>query len=723
MAAIGKIRSWGPVLITILAIALLGFIAETAFEVMGKQKAVDSRTVGIVDGEKLDIQDFNQQVDEYQLILKMQGQGDLNEDALNSLRDFLWNNYIRNKAIEKEAKALGLVVTDEEFKNVLAEGTHPSLRQAPLIRDFINQQTGLFDHTQVNAYRDYLKQAAEQAPSAEQRQQAAEQSLLLERAWPVAERLLRQQLLVDKYQALLVGCVASNPVSARAAFDNANQESQILLASMPYSQVNDNDIEVSDQEVKAKYDEQKNLFRTYDETRTVKYVAYQVLPSEADRERLMETMQEARQAFQQDSLTASDVVRAAQSEVAYLGLPVTRAALKSDIASRVDSMQAGQIVGPFETTGDNTFNVVKLLSKTQAPDSIEFRSISLIGIDPAAAEKSADSICQALRQGEPFDSIAKRYGQTGQTSTVTTANYQTMQNMDMDNRQFFTTLFTAPQGEVKNLKLTQGHIVLQVTARKAMVEKYDVAVVKRTINFSSDTHTQAYNRFSQFVSESQNVEGLDAKAAEYGYVVQETTLGAASHKIANLQRSHDAVQWAFTEAEQGDLSDVKRCGNDDYLLVVGLESVNAPGYAPLSTVEEELRQQVVRDKKYDILAQKLNGVTTIDAARQAGAQVDTVPMITFAAPASIRTLGTMEPALSGAVAGTEKGQFSKRPVKGETAAYLFQVIDRKQREGAAFDERAQQQQAQQRAIQQVVNLATQDLQHSVRVEDFRYNFF
>ncbi|MDE6012313.1 MAG: SurA N-terminal domain-containing protein [Prevotella sp.] len=723
MAAIGKIRSWGPVLITILAIALLGFIAETAFETLGKKKQMDGLTAGVVDGEKVDIHEFNQLVEEYQQLLKLQGQADLNEDGLNNLRDYIWNNYVRNKAIEKEAAELGLMVTDEEFKNVLTEGTNPSLRQIPLIREFVNPQTGLFDYTQVNTAREYLKQASQQAASLEERQQALEQSELIERCWPVAEKMLRQQLLMDKYQALLMGCVSSNPVSAQAAFNNVNEESKVLLAALPYASVNDNDIEVSDADIKAKYDEMKNAYKTYENTRDVKYVAFQVLPSQEDRDKLMETMREAYVAFSKDSVPASDVVRAAQSQVPFFGLPVTRAAMSYDIAARVDSMSVGQVVGPFENTGDNTFNVVKLINKVQAPDSVEFRAIALMGIDPAIAEKTADSICQALKAGAVFDTIAKKYGQTGDKAWRTSANYQSFQNIDMDNRLFYNTLFTLPQGEIKNLKLSQGNMVVQVTDRKAIVPKYDVAVVKRTINFSSDTHTKAYNQFSQFVSESQDIDGLVAKAAEYGYIVRDRQLTTADHNIAGLHRSNEAVRWIFSKADEGELSEVMRCGNDDYLLVVGLEKINPEGYADANSKREELKQLVMRDKKFAQLAEKFNGVNSIDAARSVGAQVDTVDLITFAVPASIRSLGTTEPALSGAVAAVDKGQFSKVPVKGQQAAYLFQVLDRHGRENVQYDAKSQEDMLRQQAIRQVMSIATQDLIRSIKVEDFRYNFF
>lgn len=725
MAAIGKIRSRGRILITILAIALLGFIAETAIEVLGKTKQADGRTVGIIDGQKVDINEFNQLVEEYRQILKLQGWDELKGDELDRLRDEMWNDFVSKKIIEKEAKELGLTVTDEELKAVLADGTHPALSKVPVINGFVNRQTGRFDHTQVNTYREYLKQAAQQAPSEEQRMQAMEQSRQFEYCWPIVEKLLRQQLLQDKYQVLLEGCISSNPVSAKASFDNTNVESSIVLASLAYSTINDNDVEVSDADIKAKYDENKNAYRTYGETRDVKYVAVQVLPSDADRAKLMEVMNEAYVSFSQDSLPAADVVRAAQSQVAYFPLPVTRAALNRDIASRVDTMHVGEVTEPYENHGDNTFNVVKLISKVQAPDSVEFRSINLMGFDPAAAEKSADSIIQALKAGAVFDSIARNYGQTGEKIWCTSADYQNNPNMIVDTRQYFNTIFSLSQGEVKNLKLTQGNIVLQVTDRRAMVDKYEVAVVKRDINFSTDTHTQAYNQFSQFVSESQNVNGLAEKAAEYGYVVLDRELNPGDHTINGLQRSNEAIRWAFAEAKEGELSKIVQCdnndGKNDYLLVVGLQKVNPEGYADMGSKKEELKQMVIRDKKFDKLAEKFNGVASIADAEKAGAKIDTINMITFAAPASI--LGTREPALSGAVSATEKGQFCKTPVKGVQSAYVFEVIDRQAREGVQYDEKKQESMLQQQGLFLIRNLAMRDLMRSVKVEDFRYNFF
>ena len=718
MAAIGKIRSWGPVLVIILGVVLFFFIAEPFGDFIRSRSAASGQTVGEVLGERLSIQEYQTLVDEYQQVLKLQGRDNLGEDEMNSLRDYVWNTYVRNRIVEAEAAKLGLTVTEKELAEILQEGSHSILRQIPLMSDFVNRSTNKFDLNQVTAYRQNIKQAA--AANA----QYAEMASAFEYAWGFAEKTLRQQLLTNKYQALLAGCILSNPIQAKDAFDGQNVESKILLAAMPYNSINDNDAEPTEAEIKAKYNEQKNAYKTFEESRDVKYVAYQVTASEADRAELMGQMQEARGKFMDDSLQAADVVRQSQSQTAYIGLPVKRNALPSDIAARVDSMKPGQVTEPFESRSDKTFNVVKLISRTMQADSIEFQAISLIDRTLDAAAKSADSIMKAVGGGTPFDSIAKNYGQTAQKTWLTSANYQTMQNMDADNKAYFSALLNTAKGETKNLKLSRGNIILKVTDRKADVEKFDVAIVKRPINFSNDTYTEAFNRFSQYVSENQNVKDLEEHAADYGFNIVSRTVNNTVHNIANIHGTHDAVKWLFDEAKKGQVSQVyDRCGNNDYLLVVALDKVTPAGYKPLESVEDALKRQVVNDKKFAIIAEKLNGAASVVEAQAAGAKVDTVKFITFKSPVFVQAVGQPEPALSGAVCGTEKGQFSKSIVKGNGGAYLFEVLERTTREGATFDEAAQQGTLRQQGLQQTLGMALEELQNKANVEDFRYRFF
>ena len=717
MAAIGKIRSWGPVLVIILGVVLFFFIAEPFGDFIRSRSAASGQTVGEVLGERLSIQEYQNLVDEYQQILKMQGRDNLGEDEMNSLRDYIWSNYVRNKLVEAEAEKLGITVTDEEMINVLQDGTNPVLQQIPLMSEFINQSTGKFDLSQVNMYRQAVSQASSNSP------QYAEQAAAFEYGWRFAEKTLRQMLLANKYQALLGGCMLSNPIQAKATFDGNNVESQILLAAMPYSSINDNEAEPTEAEIKAKYNEHKNSYKTDDETRDVKYVAYQVVASEADRAELMAQMMDAVAKLQSDSLTTAEVVRAAQSQTAYIGLPVKRMALSTDVAVRVDSMRPGQVTEPFENRSDNTLNVVKLVGRVMQADSVEFRVISIMDRPLDAAAKSGDSIMLAVKAGIPFDSIAKNYGQTPEKTWFTSANYQNQQNIDADTKAYFEALLNTPKGETKNLKLSRGNFIIQVTDRKADVEKYDVAIIKRPINFSNDTYTEAFNKFSQYVSENQTAAGLEEHAADYGFDVKKRTMTSAEHNIANIHGTHDALKWLFDEAKAGQVSQVyDRCGDNDYLVVVALDKVNPAGYQPLETVEDALKQEVMNDKKFAILAEKLNGVTSISAAQAAGAKVDTVKFITFNSPVFVQAVGQPESVLSGAVVGTEKGQFSKNVVKGKAGAYLFQVLDRTTRD-VQYDEAAVQRGIRQTALQQALGLGFQILQNKAKVEDFRYRFF
>ena len=150
MAALGKIRSKGVLLICIISLGLFAFIAEEAFRSCESSSNDARQQVGEVLGEKINVTEFQKLVDEYTEVIKMQqGQENLNEDQLNQVKDMVWNTYVQSKLIAHETEKLGLTVTDAELQNVLAEGTNPMLMQTP----FYNQQTGRFD---VNALKKFL---------------------------------------------------------------------------------------------------------------------------------------------------------------------------------------------------------------------------------------------------------------------------------------------------------------------------------------------------------------------------------------------------------------------------------------------------------------------------------------------------------------------------------------------------------------------------------------
>ena len=717
MAAIGKIRSWGPVLATVIGLALFAFIAEEMFrscEATGNERR---QQVGEVLGKKISVQDFQSYVDEFQEYMKLaQNRDNFSEEELNQQKDQVWQLFVSNAIIEKEAEKLGLTVTNEEMQNILKEGQNPFLLQPPYL--FVNQETRRFDVNQLTKFLDDYKKMQSQGGNA----QMAEQYQTVYKVWKFMEKVLRQQVLQSKYNSLLAQSMLTNPVSAKMAFDAQNVESDVLLATIPYSSIKDDEVKVSDADLKAKYEEKKEQYRQYFETRDIKYVDFQVVASKADRDALMQTMTDARQQFL-NGVSAAEVVRKAQSQIAYTGIAAQRSAFPSDIASRLDSMQVGQVSVPFETAYDNTLNVVKLINKVQLPDSVEFRMISVGGSSLDDAHKRADSIYNAINAGADFETLAKKYGQTGEKQWMTSAMYERMQTVDPDTKEYINALNTMGDGEMKNLSLSQVSIILQVTARKAFVTKYDVAAVKHTIDFSKATYSAAYNKFSQYVSENKTLESLEKNAQKFGFTVQERKdLSNNEHNVAGLRSTRETMKWIF-DAKVDELSPLYECGNNDHLLVVALTNIHPQGYRDFESVKDELKSQVINDKKFEKAAEKLAGVKDMAAAKQKGAVVDSVRQITFAAPVFVQAAGASEPALSGAVSAVKQGQMSPAVVKGNGGAYLFQVLSKKLREGAKFDAKQQAQQVQQQAQQMVGRMAMNELYLKANVVDNRYLFF
>lgn len=719
MTALGKIRSKGILLIIIIGLGLFAFIAEEAFRSCNGIKGQNSQQIGEVLGEKIYVQDFQKLLEEYQDAMKLTMRTDnLSEDQLNQLKDQVWQQLVSERVMKEDCKKLGLTVTEDELQNVLNDGTNQLLTQTP----FVNQQTGRFDVSILKQFIDAYRKA-----EASNNSQQLDQMRPAYNYWLFVEKNLRTQLLAQKYQSLLANCVLSNKVEAKMAFNEENEEAQIQLASIAYNTIKDADIKVTDEELKAKYEELKPAFRQQQETRDVKLVDVQVKASATDRGQLQKDMA----GYQKQLAAAADptqVVSKSGSMIQYIGLPVSGKAFQQypDIASKIDSMAVGT-TGVVENTKDNTYNIVRILSRTELPDSVEFRQIQVGGKTLEAARASADSIQKALAAGGDFQAIAKRYGQDSTTTWFTGAMYEQVSTMSQDNRAYIEALLNGAVGSTQNIELTQGNVVIQVLNRKAMKSKAVAAVIKKEIRFSDNTYSKAYNRFSQFVTQSQaSLADLQKHATKFGYTVQDLNdFATSSHTVGNVGGSgiRDAIKWIF-EAKEGQVSQLFEAGKEnDHLLVLCMTKIHPQGYRPWddAQVKEILKREVIRDKKAEMIMAKLKGVNSIAAAQAKGVKVSTVNQITFAAPAFIQATGAAEPALSGAVAATAQGKFCSAPVKGNAGVYVFQVV-KKQMRPAKYNEEQQIQMCRQRAMQYMGNFM-QDLVFGAGVVDNRYLFF
>ena len=278
MAALQKIRNKGALLVIVIGLALFAFIAEEFFRSIETSSNDSKMQVGEVLGEDLSVQEFQAMVDETAEIIQLQrGVNSLTDEEMTQVKDQVWNEFVSYKLIEDQARAAGLTVTDAEVQEVLRQGTNPMLAQTP----FVDQQTGRFD---VKGLQDFLKQYEEMKSRASQvPAQYIEQYEMLYRLWQFTEKNLRRQLLMSKYQTLLGAAFLSNPVEAKMAFQERTEQATLDMATIPYTTITDKEVTVTDAELKAKYEEDKELFRQDVNTRDIKYIDVAVTASDKDK--------------------------------------------------------------------------------------------------------------------------------------------------------------------------------------------------------------------------------------------------------------------------------------------------------------------------------------------------------------------------------------------------------------------------------------------------------
>lgn len=716
MAALQKIRSKGVLLVIVIGLALFAFIAEELVRSLQTMWTQNRQQVGSVYGSKISTQDYSEALQEYEEAYKfMQGKTTLSEAEVNQLKDQVWQTIVFDALIAHEADKLGLRVTDGELQQMLNEGTSPLLRSTP----FTDQQTGRFSASQLKNFLQQYEQiqsGTSQIPSEYQ-----EQYRTLYTYWQYVEKTLRSQLLQTKYQALLATAMLSNPVEAAQKAQGQAVKSELLVVGLPYASVNDNDVSVSDADVKALYEKRKESYKQLVESRDIKYVTFQMVPSEADKKALEEEMTDiAAQMETTDNLMS--VVRNANSDVVYSNVWVSAEALPDDIVAALDSMVPGQQVGPYLNEADQTLNIIRYVAQTQAPDTIRYR---MIGVGAATAEEAqtrADSIITALAGGAVFDSLATAFGQTGEEATLISSQYETSVINSEDDITYINTLNTLPVGVVSRIDLSQASIVVEVLGREKMVTKYNAAVVKRPYTFSKDTYSQGYNNFSRFVANSKTIDELEKNAPEYGLKMQtRTDLVNSEHYIAGLTGTSDALRWTF-EAKAGEISPLYECGESDYLLLVALTRVNPVGYRAFDDVKAQLRIEVLNDKKAEKLSEQLGVAANIAAAQEiGGVSVDSLHNVTYSGATFLPKAMTMEPSINSSVWSKKAGDFVG-PVKGNSGVYVYQVLEQTD-ESEKVELATMQSTATQTHMRGVLQMYLQDLYLDGKVKDERYKFF
>ena len=686
MAALQSSRKRGGLLIGIIGLGLLAFIAGDYFKSAELLTNNKRQKVGEIFGETLKYPDYQEKVDELTEIFKFmkmtQGQGNtLTDQEQDQVRVQVWENFKKNVVLKKEAEKIGLKVTDEDIKNALNLGTANSLQL--LARIFTNPQSYQFDVTKFQAFlKEYDTNVTNMMRQGQT--EAVDQYRQIKRVCDYSLEQLRNELLEQKVYMLAAQSIISNKVVAKYEFDKRNTLTDANVACIPYTTVADKDIQITDADLKAAYKAHKDLpfFRNLAKSADLSLIDVQVVPSDTDRVALEQEM-----AAIQNQLSAGEdvatVVNGSKTVYPYVNLAQSKKAFEQmpDVAEALDAMAVGSVKPVYYNEQDNTYTTLKLIDKIQAPDSVQYSSIFAVAQTPEESKLLADSIMTALQGGAAFDELAKKYGQTGDTTWVSSAQYEGA-HIAMDDATFFTALNTLPVG-FHRLSLSQGDFIINIVSKKNVVTKYNLAVVKCPLQFSKQTYNKALNELNRFLANNHDVNSFVKNAAKAGYVIQPVDAYAQSNLQIQLgiggSRTKEAFKWVFDEAKPGQVSNIYECGRDnDHLLVIGVRNINKDDVLPLENqgVRTYLTQLVKREKKQAILQERLKAVKEFaQATQQPGVLTDTLKDQTLYSFATMQPVGVHETKVSGAISKLQKGQKSGA-IYGAAGVYYVEVTDK-----------------------------------------------
>ena len=714
MAVLQKIRNRGPLLVTILGIALLLFILEIAFEALGPAQNAKSQHAGEVNGETVMIQDFQNWVEDWKIYVELTNpNANFNEAELNSIQDQAWQSHLQYVLIKKECDELGLVVTDDEVLDIIKSGQSQYL-QLPI---FMNQQTGAYDYSSVLNFLKLYKDAKDQG------QQLPDEYEKIYRYYTFAKENIKREYLTAKYQGLLYKCFVSNPVEVQLAFDGRVNESEILIASVPFTTVDDKDITISDNDIKAQYEKEKERFALNLKTRDIKYVDVAIMPSVKDDENLRKEMDSiySSLAAAETNADAGNIVRNNSSKTLYTNIAKTKDAYPSIFAGVLDSTAVGTTTTPAYDAMTNCYYTFKMLDKVTEADSVLFRSISIAGNDKNDTAVKADSVYNALKAGADFKDLAKKYNQTGDSVWMTSAQYQNSM-LRSDDIEYIKSIYAANAGEIQKVDIANVSIIFEVLEKKNPVTKYNVASVVKELLVSDETRLNEYNKFSSFLAANNTIEKMEENAAKESYRVQSlNNVTSNSHNVANIAGTSEALRWIFDEAKPGDISKLYEAP-DNHLLVVYVNAVNTTGYRSFESVKEYLTEQVKNEKKAEKILSQLADASTIDGAvKSAKAVTDTIKHVSFAVPTFVSSTTASEPIIGAVAAKTDVKKVSK-PFKGYRGVYMLEVLA-KNKTAETFDADAESKSMSDQWFRMAVNNLMNDLTKDAEVKDLRYKFY
>ncbi|HXB90730.1 MAG TPA: peptidylprolyl isomerase [Puia sp.] len=592
----------------LIALSLVGFLLMDAF--VGKSKLFGNRstTVGAIDGQKIEYNDFQKMVTEQEERYKAQGYP-VNEGMQQNIRDGVWKQMIEDAILSEDYSALGLDVSDKEVNDMLVGANAiPDIKQA-----FTDPKTGIFNSQaaadQINQLRNIYKTGAKKADkNYDNARRFFEESV---------PQIIRMRLR-EKFTSML----ASSSYVPKWMIEKMNADNSQLAAisyvNTPYFSIPDSAVKVSDEEIDAYISEHKGQYKQ-ENTRSIAYVTFDASPSGGDSARLRQQLSELAKEF---ATTASPETFFARvgSDQAYADHYYPKSMIQVPNKDSIFALSKGAVFGPYLDGG--SYTVAKLIDVKTLPDSVRARHILVQTADrngqpitdDSTAKKKIDSIKTLIDKGANFDSVAaKLSNDEGTKDKGGDLGYFTSDKMVKEFSDF---CFNGKKGERKIVKSQFGYHYIEITDQKSFEPAYKVAYLSRKIETSTETDQAASGLASAFASESRDAKAFDDGVAKYH--VQKLLapdITPSEFSVPGLGVSRQLVRWVY-DADLGNVSEPFPVG-DKYVVAL-LTEINKEGTMTAHKARYLVEPILRNRKKAEQITKKLGTPATLEAAAASG---------------------------------------------------------------------------------------------------------
>ena len=617
MTTLQRIRNHGALLIAVVGIAMLAFILGDFLNSGSSFFHRSRENVAVIEGNEIHYTEYEAANEQLTEVYKLEtGRSDFDEEMTNQLRNQVWSMLVMDYTMRAQAEKIGMDITADELKE-LCVGENP--HQIISSRRYFMDENGQFNRDIVKNWIQTINQEGEEAEDANIQQAKT--------YWMYWEKALRITYMQEKYTTLLQHMLKANSLEAKYAFDARQNGVSIEYIMQPYFAVADSLVSVNEKDIKTLYKKNKEQYKQTP-NRAIKYIAFDIVPSEDDfkaEEALMNSLKE-------DFQTAEDItlVVNTNSDIMYDGFDYSESTVPAQFKAFAfaKNAKAGDCTDIlFE---NNTYAMARIMQCGYSmPDSVELKAIIPEGEDQELGWFTADRLPKNIAE-KAF--TTKRGGQ-----------------------------FTIAQG--------MGELTYEVMEVSAATPKVKLAILSRSVTPSSKTYSAIYNNAKQFIVANPTLEAMETAAQEAGItIVPQYNLTATTDKVGQLKSSRPIVRWTF-EAKEGQVSDVFECGQQ--FIVAAVAEVNDNEYRSLESVRAELTYEATNNAKAAYIKEQLNGVETLAAAAEKlGQSIQSVERVSLA-DTRLGNAG-MEPTVIGAAIALGENQLSQ-PIQGNMGVFLVQT--------------------------------------------------